>query len=173
MANTSENVLMKGGGVLHWLLKAWRERDHIAKFMYLFIPLEAVLPSADSTQPDSETELDAIESLIKNSDAPNKDKLLQFIKRTKTKFSPTLNARFEMFARENSIPGWELDVKAFRKFNRMRNLLLHTGNKNLSSHINFEDNLRTLEDLVERYVSLALLGTANVYSSKWRPERKT
>ena len=29
--------------VFQWLLRAWRERDHVAKFLYLFIPLECTL----------------------------------------------------------------------------------------------------------------------------------
>lgn len=173
MANTSELDLNKGGTTLHWLLKAWKERDHVTKFMYLFIPLESVLPSTVSTMQESKAEIAAIEALIEGSDAPNKTSLLQFIDRTKTKYGPTLNARFETFARGQSIPEWELDVKAFKKFNRMRNLLLHAGKNNVCSLTNIKENTRSLEDLVERYVSLSLLGTANVYPSKWRPVRQT
>jgi len=62
-------------------------------------------------------------------------------------------------------------VKAFKKFNRMRNLLLHTGNKRLSTHIDFEQNSRTLEDLVERYVALEIVGNPTVYQSRHRPQR--
>jgi hypothetical protein len=36
---------IRGGAVFHWLLRAWRERDPVSKFMYLFIPLESVLQS--------------------------------------------------------------------------------------------------------------------------------
>jgi len=172
MANTPKDILQKGGATLHWLLKAWRERDAISKFMYLFIPLESVLQSADDSLPNSKAELNAIESIVKACDDINKDSLLQFLKRARTMFGPTLNARFEEFARQASIPGWELDVKAFKKYNRMRNLLLHAGNKNVRGHINFEQNTRTLEDLVERYVALALLGSREVYKSRWRPARE-
>lgn len=41
----SEETIAKGGAILHWLLKAWRESDPVSKFVYLFIPLEAILPS--------------------------------------------------------------------------------------------------------------------------------
>lgn len=153
-------------------LRAWRERDPAAKFLYLFIPLEAILPSNNELAAESIMELESLEALVRNSEATDKDNLLAFLSAAKTKFAPTLSARFEDFARRAAIPGWELDVQAFRKFNRMRNLLLHAGDKKVRSHINFEDNSRTLEDLVERYVSVALLGTPDVYQTRHRPKRK-
>lgn len=172
MTSTPEELLLKGGGVLHWLLLAWRERDAIAKFMYLFVPLEAVLPTNNELAAASKAKLESLESLVRSSDVTNKDALLGFLTKAKTRFGPTLSARFEDFARCAAIPGWELDVRAFKKFNRMRNLLLHAGDKRVRGHINFEENTRTLEDLVERYVSIALLGTSDVYQSRWRPERR-
>lgn len=172
MASTPEEFLLKGGAVLHWLLKAWMERDAVAKFMYLFVPLEALLQSNNELAADSKAELESLEDIVQNSDATNKEALLAFLTRAKTKFGPTLNSRFEDFARRAAIPDWELDVRAFKKFNRMRNLLLHAGDKRVRGHINFEENSRTLEDLVERYVSIALLGTSDVYQSKWRPKRE-
>lgn len=171
MTSTPEDALRKGGATLHWLLRAWRERDAVSKFMYLFVPLEAVLQSDLELAAESKIELGALEDLVNSSNVSNKDALLAFLARTKTKFGPTLAARFEDFARRAAIPGWEVDVRAFKKFNRMRNLLLHAGDKRVRSHINLEENTRTLEDLVERYVSIALLGTSNVYQSRWRPVR--
>jgi hypothetical protein len=170
MSNIPEESLLKGGAVLHWLLRAWRERDAVTKFMYLFVPLEAVLQSNTELVADSKADLESLEALVKSSNAPNKDSLLGFLGRAKTKFGPTLSARFEEFAHRAAISDWELDVKAFKKFNRMRNLLLHAGDKRVRGHINFEENTRTLEDLVERYVSVALLGSPDVYQSRWRPK---
>jgi hypothetical protein len=172
LGNLPEGALRKGGATLHWLLRAWRERDEMAKFMYLFVPLEAILQSTRELGADSKTEFASIEAIVRASGAENMDSLLGFLERTKTKFGPSLNARFEEFARSAAMPGWEIDVKAFKKFNRMRNLLLHAADKNVRSHINFEENTRTLEDLVERYVSVALLGSSDVYQSKWRPQRE-
>lgn len=171
MTNLPEESLLKGGAVLHWLLRAWRERDAVTKFMYLFVPLEAVLQSSAELVADPEAHLESLEALVKSSNVLNKDALLGFLGRAKTKFGPTLGARFEEFARRAGISGWEVDVKAFKKFNRMRNLLLHAGDKRVRGHINFEENTRTLEDLVERYVSVALLGSSDVYPSRWRPKR--
>lgn len=173
MTSTPEESLLKEGAILHWLVRAWRERDAVSKFMYLFVPLEAILQSSTELAADSKTDLESIEAIVRSSNVHNKDALLGFLDRAKTKFGPTLNSRFEEFARCAAIPGWELDVKAFKKFNRMRNLLLHAGNKNVRSHINFKENTRTLEDLVDRYVSMALLGTPDVYQSRWRPQRGT
>ena len=173
MISTPENPLRKRGAVLHWLLRAWRERDAVSKFMYLFVPLEAILQSSTELSADSRADLESLEAIVKSSNVHNKEALLGFLDRAKTKFSPTLNARFEEFARSAAITGWEMDVKAFKKFNRMRNLLLHAGDRNVRSHINFEENTRTLEDLVERYVSVSLLGTPDVYQSRWRPQRGT
>ncbi|MBI2884262.1 MAG: hypothetical protein HYY11_10240 [Candidatus Methylomirabilis oxyfera] len=173
MADIPEDVLRKGGAILHWLLKAWRERDVISKFIYLFIPLEAILQSTAELATDSKVNLESLEAIVRSSDVHDKESLLQFLDRAKTKFGPTLNSRFEEFARRAAIPGWELDSEAFKKYNRMRNLLLHAGHRNVRSHINFEKNTRTLEDLVERYVSIALLGSPDVYPSRWRPQRGT
>lgn len=170
LKNTPEDALRNGGAVLHWLLKAWRERDPISKFMYLFIPLEAILQSTQELGEESKKNLDSLTSLVRNSEVENKKLLLQFLESARSKFGPTLNWRFEEFAKNAAIPGWEIDVKAFKKYNRMRNLLLHAGDKNIHSHIDFNENTRTLEDLVERYVSIALLGNPDVYRSKWRPK---
>lgn len=101
----------------------------------------------------------------------NKETLLAFLETTRTKFGPRLNTRFENFAKQAGIPGWELDVTAFNKFNRMRNHLVHAGRRNISAHLNIEEQTRTLEDLVERYLGVALLGSHEVYPSRWRPTR--
>lgn len=172
MKSTSEDMLRKGGAILHWLLKAWRERDSISRFMYLFIPLEAILKTAESGAIETNEELTALEALVAASEVSNKEQLLAFLERARTRLGPTLNSRFEEFARQAAIPGWEVDVQAFKKYNYMRNLLLHAGNRNVLNHINLEENTRTLEDLVERYLSHALLGNAEVYASRWRPKRE-
>lgn len=165
--NTSEKTLTKGGATLHWLLKAWRERDPITKFMYLFIPLEAAI----QTKSNPTEEFKSIRAIVEASDVENKADLINFLNRVKTKFNPSLNSQFEELAQKHSLPGWEIDVEAFKKFNRMRNLLLHTGNRRLSTHIDFTKHTRTLEDLVERYVSLEIVGNPNVYHSNHRPVR--
>jgi len=172
LESIEENVLAKAGSVFHWLTKAWREQDSVAKFIYLFIPLEAILQSDEKAPNEAHRNIEALIELVEKSEDTNKENLLSFLEMTKKKYGPNLNARFEAFARKSAIPGWEADVTAFKKYNRMRNLLVHAGRKDLRTHINIQEETRTLEDLVERYLSVAFLGGHDVYPSRWRPERK-
>lgn len=169
--NISEETLAKAGGVFHWLIKAWRERDPIAKFIYLFIPLEGILQLDTDIPNDAHSNIKALEDLVEKSESDDKEKLLSFLDFTKKKYGPTLNARFEEFAKNSGVPGWETDVVVFKKYNRMRNLLVHAGRKDIRTHINVEEETRTLEDLVERYLCVAYLGSNEVYPSRWRPSR--
>lgn len=171
LKSTTEDNLANGGAIFHWLLKAWREKDIVSKFTYLFIPLEAILPSDTDIPSDIENNIAELMEIILASNVKDKKRLLKFLDVTKTKYGPTLNARFEEFARNAAIPGWEADVAAFKKYNRMRNLLFHAGHREINTHVNIEKETRTLEDLVERYIGIALLGNHEVYSSRWRPTR--
>jgi hypothetical protein len=164
-----EEELRRRGAILHWLVKAWREKDIVARFMYLFIPLEAVLPSSPDLAREATRELDRLREIVENTATADRPSLLDFIERTRSRFSPSLSARFEDLARRAMLPGWEVDVQAFKKFNRMRNLLLHSGNRSISIHLDLQKNTRTLEDLIERYVAFVLLGSTDVYPSRWRP----
>ena len=110
-----EDNLAKAGSVLHWLLRAWREHDSIAKFVYLFIPLEVILEPPTGTSPEVTEHLDALTELVTSSNREDKEKLLSFIETTRVKYGPTHNFRFEEFAKATKIPGWEDDIKAFKK----------------------------------------------------------
>lgn len=171
LGSAKEDVLAKGGSIFHWLTKAWRERDPVAKFIYLFIPLEGILQSDTEIPNEAHSNIENLINLVQRSDSSDKEKLLSFLEMTKKKYGPNLNARFEEFAKKSAIPGWEADVEVFKKYNRMRNLLVHAGRKDIRTHINIEEETRTLEDLVERYLSVALLGNHDVYPSRWRPLR--
>ncbi len=120
---------------------------------------------------EAHKKIELLEELVNKMNSDNKDELLSFLDVTRNKYGPNLNARFEEFSRKSGIPGWEKDVEVFRKFNRMRNLLVHAGRKNISTHINIAEETRTLEDLVERYLCVAFLGGHEVYHSRWRPAR--
>jgi len=165
-----EDKLAKAGSVFHWLTKAWKERDPVAKFIYLFIPLEAILQSDEEIPNEAHQNIETLIELVGNSDSNNKEKLSSFLEMTKKKYGPNLNTRFEELAKKSAIPGWETDVAAFKKYNRMRNLLVHAGRKDIRSHINIEEETRTLEDLVERYLSVVFLGSHDVYPSRFRPD---
>lgn len=172
LAATDEETLAKAGSIFHWVVKAWRERDPIAKFIYLFIPLEGILQSDTEVPNEAHRNIGLLQELVENSCDNNKEQLLTFLEVTEKKYGPNLNARFEEFAKKSGMPGWETDVVVFKKYNRMRNLLVHAGHKDIRTHINIEEETRTLDDLVERYLSVALLGSHEVYPSRWRPDRK-
>jgi hypothetical protein len=158
--------------VFQWLLRAWKETDHIAKFLYLFIPLECILGSSDTIDDEVSKTVAALKNLVTTTgDDDAKKNLLAFLDRIESKFAPTLNTRFEVLAQEKKIAGWEADIKAFRQFNRTRNLILHAGIADVESHLNIDQEVRTLEDLVERYVAVSVFGDPNVYVSRWRPPR--
>lgn len=157
--------------VFQWLLRAWRERDHIARFLYLFIPLECILGSGEEIGEEEKKKITSLKNLVSGSEDEAKNDLLIFLDRVESKFAPTLNSRFEALASEKRIEGWEADIKAFKKFNRTRNLLLHAGKAEVQSHLDIDEETRTLEDLVERYVAVSVFGDSSVYASKWRPLR--
>lgn len=159
--------------VFQWLLRAWRERDHVAKFLYLFIPLECILGSSDEIDEETKESIGSLKNLVATSEDVRKKDLLILLDRIESRFAPTLNSRFEALAQTEKIEGWEADIKAFKKFNRTRNLLLHAGKADVQSHLNIDQEVRTLEDLVERYVAVAVFGSPGVYASKWRPTRGT
>jgi hypothetical protein len=157
--------------ILQWLLRAWRERDQVDKFLYLFIPLECVLGSSGEMDEEAISNISILQGIVETSEHSAKKTLLSFLDRVQTKFGPTLSSRFEFFAKSKKIEGWEDDVKAFKKFNRMRNLILHAGRSKAQHHLKIKGQTVTLEDLVERYVSMALFGSTDVYQSRWRPKR--
>jgi hypothetical protein len=157
--------------VFQWLLRAWRERDHVAKFLYLFIPLECILGSSDEIDEETKKSINSLRNLVATSDNVETNDLLILLDRIESRFAPTLISRFEAFAQTEKIEGWEADIKAFKKYNRTRNLLLHAGKANVQSHLNIDQEARTLEDLVERYVAVYVFGNSAVYASKWRPVR--
>ena len=101
----------------------------------------------------------------------NREDLSRFV--TGLLVSPPLAERFANWAAKAALPGWKNDVAAFRRFYKMRNSLVHQGQAGVEFRVTVEpEDVRTLEDIAERYVSLALFGDANVYQSKQRPLRR-
>ena len=173
LSSVSTDTYEHAAKVLQWLLRAWKEHDPIDKFLYLFIPLECVLASAEVSDAETKQRISTLQEFVSMSDHKDKAVLLSFLGKVESKFGPTLVSRFESLAQSHKINGWEADISAFKKFNRTRNLLLHSGTADVRSHLDMGEETRTLEDLVERYVSLTLFGDPHVYYSKWRPGRKT
>jgi len=154
----------KAAEVLSWLLRAWAADDPVLEFVSLFIPLERVIPELPIMGKDRwDQKRRAILAIIeKEASVQDRSELSKFLTDLRSP-SPSLAARFKKWATDAALPGWEQDVMAFTQFNKMRNLLVHTGNRRVKSHITVAaDDVRTLEDIAARYVSLALFGDANV-----------
>lgn len=156
------------GDVFGWLLRAWTERDSVSRFLSLFVPLEMILQGQGTGEPAAEWE--TIRELIKTHAPDLRQTLLAFLDRVQGLDRPSLNERFEAMARGSGHPGWEADVQAFRKFNALRNALLHRGDPRVKFHVTVgDDEAKEMGDLVERYVSLRFFQDMAVYPSKWRP----
>jgi len=181
--NTTED-LEKFGTAFEWLLRAWTVRDSIDRFMALFIPLEIMLNNANiSFKP---TNQDIIQSLEKFVQDPT---TLQEAKERIQGWKPPLAGQFEFLAKKYALAGWEQDVKAFRKFNRMRNELFHGRSTRVTELIDIpgEDSqagddqtseidsktTAKLEDIVERYLCKAIFGDQTIYESFWRKRKTT
>ncbi|WP_411725479.1 hypothetical protein [Methyloglobulus sp.] len=155
----------KAAEVLAWLLRAWAAKDPVLEFVSLFIPLECVIPRLAIAEKDTwNQKRSALLAIIENVEASQDSKeLSKFLKELHPP-QPSLASRFEKWATDVALPGWEQDVMAFKHFQKMRNSLVHAGNKHVKSLITVvADDVRTLENIAARYVSLALFGDANVY----------
>lgn len=166
----SIEVVEKHSLIFHWLLRAWRERDPLHKFIALFVPLEALLTTFTDLKmsADDKGKAKSIRMAIeKNSNA---DELILFFNKLINKAGPTLEDRFVDIATNAKLPGWKLDIEAFKKYQFMRNMLLHGRDTNVEHNITVrEEEARTLQDIVERYVNYCLFRDNNVYRSRWRP----
>jgi hypothetical protein len=154
----------KAAEVLAWLLRAWAAEDPVLEFVSLLIPLECVIPELPIVGKDAwDQKRSAVLAIIeKEAAAQNRNELSKFLADLRS--PPPLASRFKKWATDAALPGWEQDVAAFAQFNKMRNLLVHAGNRRVESRIMVAaDDVRTLEDIAARYVSLALFGDANVY----------
>jgi len=165
----------KVGLIFHWLLRSWRESDSLYRFVALFIPLEAILAGikpSDDNKIEKRKRCHAIRKIIRSNGGDQREELLQYFDRVAQRGSyPTLDERFVALAESAKLPGWEIDIQAFRQFHRTRNALVHRGEKSARHQLSVgEDELRTLSDLVERYVSYVVFGDAKVYQSRWRPD---
>jgi len=159
--------------VFQWLLRASTERDSVTKFVSLFIPLEIVLAGyGDGLQKELSEQANEIRELIRQH-SKNSEQQSQFLDKLMEKQRPSLAARFEMLATKARLTGWGIDIEAFKRFNKMRNRLLHKGEQNVRLVVEEpqKEEVYSLEDLVERYVSYVLFGDAVVYQSRWRPVR--
>lgn len=172
LATKNKEEMGRSSNALAWLARAWQMRDNISKFIAFFIPIECVLDKYSVSMPaDIKTKAAKIRKILKKyPDAETE--LLPFFNSHFEKYHPSLEERFAKMAEAAGFAGWEADVVAFSHFNKMRNDLVHRGDTSISLHSTPNDNdLRTLEDIAERYVSYALFGDGKVYQSRFRPDR--
>jgi hypothetical protein len=163
----------KIGLIFHWLLRAWREHDPVYKFMALFLPLEGLLNLVAVDLAPQKEQNRLIRDIIKTYAGDKKTELLELLDLAMSRLNPTLDERFVLLASEAKLPGWEGDIEAFRRFKRFRNALVHRGDKNIQERLTIgEEDVRTLSDLVERYVNYVLFRDQNVYVSRFRPDIK-
>lgn len=165
--------LLEAGVVLSWLGRSWHERDPVYQFLSLFIPIERILQGHGGVVDSAFIEnVQAIRELIHHDVGDDAGRLLTFFNSLAESKRPSLEDRFAQLAQQAAFAGWQSDVKAFHKFNRIRNSLIHRARGNVELQVSVADEeIRTLEDLVERYVSYFLFGDGRVYQSRWRPTR--
>lgn len=139
---------------LHWLCRAWRERDNVNSFVSLFIPLEVILSGQSTSHEDpTKSKADEIRKLIEDGGSKNSKNLLGFFDNLMRAQSPSLNQRFERLAREAALPGLENDIEAFKKFNKIRNGLLHRGKRDIQLSVLITgDDTKSLDQLVQKYL---------------------
>jgi hypothetical protein len=164
------NFRTLGPVALSWLIRAWAEQEPISKFLALFIPLEMVLQGyGGGDQPETERRTELIRQLIATHGGDSGEELLRYFEHLLKLQKPGLPARFRQMAQQVAMPGWERDADAFTRFNQLRNALLHRGDPGIRLVVSVsEEEVRQLQDIVERYVSQCLFGDAFVYQSTHR-----
>ena len=177
VGKASPEAIEFGASAMAWLLRSWVERDHISKFMSLFIPIEVILAGygdSDNVEKKKHT-AGSIQSLLAKHGGEESGSLIDFFNQAIAQQRPSLASRFEEMAKHAQIDGWQADIAAFRRFNSIRNKLLHRGDRRVQLSISvgeeFEQETRELEDIAERYVSWTLFRDASVYTSRWRSPR--
>lgn len=151
--------------VLAWLLRAWAAEDPVSEFVSLFIPLECVIPRLPIAEnnPWDQKQRAVLAIIEAEAAAQKRNELSKFVTDMRPP-PPSLASRFQKWATDAALPGWEIDVATFPRFNKVRNSLLHAGKTGAKLRIAVRaDDIRTLEDIAARYVSLALFGDAHVY----------
>jgi len=177
LESAGSRVIRKASSTLFWLMRAWQTRDPISAFMFFFVALESLLDSVtleEGEQGEGSVLFSRLQNIVARSDLEKAEQasILESLKRMKPRFNPSFAERFRRLAMTSKIAGWQTDVAAVRQFNRRRNQLLHAGENQVLVRTEIEDEVRTLEDIVERYTAWVFLGSSDVYPSRWRPDRE-
>jgi hypothetical protein len=158
-----ENIL-NWGRILGWLQKAWAEDELVTKFLWFFIPLECVLGSVQVEDSARAESCKLIRRLIKKHAGDQKQQLMGAFNRITENLRPSLEERFAAFARSSQCESCEADILAFRRFNRLRNGLLHRGESKVQLHVEDPDTEQVsgIQDIAERYISKAIFGDFHI-----------
>lgn len=169
-ANTSWK---QHASILRWLLRAWNEQDPVTRFVSLFIPMEIMLEGrkVDREERNKPTSR-AIRKLIdKHAPRDKQSEYVNFFTGLLQRYAerPSLEVRFEEYAKEAQLEDWERDVIAFSKYNKIRNDIVHRGATDIQfSQMTADTSLPSLENLSEKYLSHALFGDSILYLSRVR-----
>jgi hypothetical protein len=139
----------------------------VSRFISLFIPLEMLLKGSAGTDAPSTTlsrsDLDKVKSIILRSGCAEAERLAAGLGSLRAS-GPSLPDRFEAMARVLFPDSMATDVEAFRKFNRIRNELVHQGRSSVDTQVKIRDgDVIHLQDLTEKYVGACLF-----LSEGWR-----
>jgi hypothetical protein len=151
--------------ILYWLQLAWRESSELLKFISLFVVIELIVEHIGREDDETAKRMEDTSSLHDLLTSSGMfEKLGYILDEWKGNQNLSLVQRFEKMARQYSLPSVDSDISAFRKFNRLRNRLMHDGFRNPSLAVELEQGqLVQFEALVERYVSLRLTESADTY----------
>jgi hypothetical protein len=155
----SNDRAQKAALVAPWLLRAWGAADDpITEFTSLFVPLEMVLErkAGDRTW---NRRVRALKNLVQRYGDRRRGELSDFLAQQVQR--PPLRTRFAVHAGRARLRGWRGDLAAFRRFNIVRNDLLHRGEQDpLANAVVGEREVLSLADVVHRYVGRELYGVA-------------
>jgi hypothetical protein len=138
-------------------------------------PFSGVLPIQGEIPEDERLQVEKLQNLIGTygDDEKEKEALISFLDRLVKSQRPSLIDRFNIFAENAKMLGWEKDIQAFKKFNRIRNSLIHRGDPKVKIHVKIgEEEVHALEDLSERFVNYYLFQDTAVYQSRFLPRPK-
>src|SRR5260221_3067451 len=159
--------------ILGWLMRAWSERDIISKFNALFTSLEMLLKGVKGEiSKEKQDQAETIRELIITHGGEKQKELLTFFNSLVNNQNPSVMSRFETLAKQANMPTKKADIEAFRRFQEIRNGLVHRGKNNIQLAVALpkisDDELHAFEDIVERYINYVLFGNALIYQSHWR-----
>ncbi len=157
--------------IMYWLTRAWTDRSAPGQLVELFMVLELLLDGIGREAAAPSPAAAMLRAFIEQSNPDNKADLISAISTLDGNRGPSLSQRFETLVSEAH--GSDSDTLAFKKFNKMRNDLVHRAKHGTSTVMNAGDgSIADLEDIVERYVSYRLWSDMNVYPSFHRFNRQ-